>query len=121
MDAADLINSFLTGTYQVTRRAKVATVKGRAQPPVVTSLQVPACVQPANGRDLLRLPELRRSIETRRVYTATELKIGFQGSAFESDLISIDGMTWEVQNVEPWRASPSTDVGYWKCIVQATV
>jgi hypothetical protein len=119
VDAADLISDFATGTYTVTRRAAATLVKGRAQPGATSTLTVTASVQPASGRDLLRLPEGRRSIETRVVFTATQLLIGIEGAANESDLISIDGQTWEVQQVQSWRLSPSTDAPYWRCIVQA--
>lgn len=116
MDAASLISHFATGTYTVTRRASKTLERGRAEDGATSTLTIIASVQPASGRDLMRLPEGRRSVETRVVYTATQLLIGAQGSGFESDLISIDGNTWEVQQVQSWE---SVDPPYWRCIVQA--
>jgi hypothetical protein len=119
LDAASLIRSFATGTYTVTRRAAATVVRGRAQPGAISTLPVVASVQPASGRDLLRLPEGRRSIETRVVFTATQLLIAAQGSANNSDLILIEGTQFEVQQVQSWDGSPSSDAEYWRCIVQA--
>jgi hypothetical protein len=122
MDAADLIDSFATGyTYAVTRRAKAKSDgRGRMLPGASSSLTIEASVQPASGRDLMRLPEGRRSVETRVVFTATQLLVGAQNAAFESDLIAIEGRTWEVQQVASWNPSPTADPAYWRCIVQAT-
>lgn len=116
MDAADLIASFATGTYTVTRRVRANFVAGRPVAGATSSFTVTACVQSANGRDLMRLPELRRSMDTCVIYTATELKVGAQNSANESDLIAIDGISWEIQHVEAW---PQTRNLYWRCIAQA--
>jgi hypothetical protein len=121
VDAGDLINDFATGTYTVTRRAAATMVKGRAVPGATSTLTIAASVQPASGRDLLQLPEGRRSVETRVVFTATELLVGRQGAPNECDHILIDGQDWEVQQVQSWRLSPDTDAPYWRCIVQATV
>lgn len=124
MDPADIIDSFATNgasaLYQVTRRALVPPVRGRAMPPTTTTLEITASVQPASGRDLLRLPELQRSNETRVVFTASPLMIAAEDVAFMSDLVAIDGRSWEVQHVESWEASPTSDGAYYRCIVQAT-
>jgi len=117
LDAADLINSFATGTYAVTRRrASTFDANGVAIPdPSPIALQAVGCEQPATGRDLLRLPEGRRAVETRVLYTSTLLQIGGQGSGYEADRVTIDGATWEVQQVQTWPAA----VGYYRCILQA--
>lgn len=116
MDAGDLINSFSTGTYAVTRTAAATLVKGKRVAGATSTVNIIASVQPASGRDLLRLPEGRRSVETRIVYTATQLFVGAQGAGFESDVVTIDGEKWEVQQVQSWE---SVDPTYWRCIVQA--
>lgn len=126
MDSFDVLDSFTTGTYTVTRRPR-ATVGGDGvfQPGAPTTFTIgdgtpfPASVQPASGRDLLRLPEGRRSIETRVVYTNFELQTGGQATAFEADRIEIEGDSWEVQQLAPWRPSPESDVGYVRAIIQA--
>lgn len=117
LDASDVIASLDTGSYVVTRRAAATyDTHGRAQPGGTSTITIDASVQPASGRDLLRLPEGRRSIETRVVFTPTALLVGAQGAANEADLIAIDGKTWEVQQVETWPGA----VGYYRAIVQAT-
>lgn len=116
LDAADLIDSFATGPYTVTRRAAATWSNGVAVPdPSPTTFSITASVQPASGRDLLRLPEGRRSVETRVLYTSAQLQVGAQGGALEADRVTIDGAVWEVQHVELWPAA----VGYYRCIVQA--
>lgn len=120
MDALDLIRSF-GSTYTVTRRPRAQMVRGRAVPGTTSTLTIDACVQQATGRDLLRLPEGRRSIETRVVYSATALLTGAQGGTNEADLVAIDGLSWEVQHVEPWPGKTGRDVEHWRCLVQLTV
>lgn len=103
----------------MTRRARAAVtfVRGLAQPTTNTTFMITASVQPATGKDLLRLPELRRTNETRAIFTTTQLFTGDQGTAYEADLVTIDGDPWEVQHVEDWVQAGS-GVAY-KCIAQA--
>lgn len=116
LDAADLIDSLSTGTYTVTRRAAATNDgHGRAVAGSTSTLTITASVQPASGRDLMRLPEGRRTIETRVVYTTTRLLTGGQGAANEADLLTIDGASYEVEQVQTWPGA----VGYYRCIVQA--
>jgi hypothetical protein len=127
LDAADVIAELDTGTYTVTRRAAATTDgHGRKLPPLRTQLAIDASIQPANGRDLQRLPELRRASETRVIYTTTPLLVGGQGSANESDLLAIQAEVWfdrpglagivtvEVQHVESWP-------GYCRAICQVAL
>jgi hypothetical protein len=129
LDGADLIESFTTGTYSIIRRAaRVDDGHGRMQPGATSALSIRASVQPASGRDLLRLPEGRRSIETRVLYTTTPLLVGQQGGANEADLVQVPAADWhqdpnragtvlaEVQQIETWPAA----VGFHRVIVQAS-
>lgn len=123
MDLADLVDSFSTkpgsGTYPVTRRLSSTFVNGRAVPdPSPTTVQIVASVQPASGRDLLRLPEARRDNETRILFTVTKLWTGDQGGTYEADIVTVDGIAWEVQHVESW-IQPGGDPVY-RCIAQAS-
>lgn len=117
MDVGDLILAFAS-TYVVSRSTKSTYTKGRAVPGTTTTLTIAASVQPASGRDLLRLPEGRRSIETRVVWTPTPLLVGQQGENNEADIIAIGGGNWEVQHTEPWVDYLSGVTGY-RCIVQS--
>jgi len=117
MDAASLVESFLTGQYVVTRRERARFVSGIAVSGPTSSLSISASVQPATGADVLRLPEGRRLVETRVIYTTTQLLVGSEGSPNESDLISIDGQNWEVQHVESWQQAEGS---FFRCIAQVS-
>jgi hypothetical protein len=118
VDLAALVSSFATGSYLVTRRQSAGFGRGGvANPTSDSTIQVLASVQPASGRDLLRLPELRRTVETRVVYTITQLQVGDQQAGVEADLIAIDGQPWEVQRVETWQQPPYQGTAY-RCIAQ---
>jgi hypothetical protein len=119
VDVADLIDSFGTGTYTVTRRPAPTLVNGRAVPGVPATFDITASVQPASGRDLLRLPEGQRSIETCVLFTATQLLVAVEGSGNISDVVEIDGRKWEIQNVARWDNPANASAPYWKCIAQA--
>ena len=117
-DLVGLINSFATGTYSVLRRTSGGFTRGVANPTVDVTISIRASVQPATGKDLLRLPELRRSNETRVVFTTTQLMVGDQADPNEADIIMIDGERWEIQHCETWVHSSADIVGY-HCIAQA--
>lgn len=67
---------------------------------------------------MLRLPEGRRTTETRVLYTTTELYVGGVGESFEADKVSISSRDWEVVSVERWADGTSSRVGY-ACMIQA--
>lgn len=122
MDSFDLVSSFATAqSFTVTRTPKGGWARGRSAPAPPSSLTIIGAVQPAMGRDLLRLPEERRARETRVLFTTTEMFVGGQDAAFEADRVAIDGGTWEVQQVERFSDSmPPNDPSLFKCIVQVT-
>lgn len=119
MDIADLIASFstLASTYSVTRRAAATYVAGRAVAGATSAVQITASVQPATGRDLLRLPEGRRALETRVLFTTTQLFAGEQGGVNEADQVTIEGIVWEVQHVEEWVDAMTLTDGF-RCVAQ---
>lgn len=97
-DMADVVDSFATDTYVVTRRSPSTYTNGRLDAPVNTLLSIDASVQPAMGRDLQRLPEGNRTMEVRAIYTTAELFT--QGPNQDPDIIAIEGYAYEVQTVE---------------------
>lgn len=112
-----VIDALETGTYTVTRKpagSYVAGVWTKGQPSQTLTFSIVASIQPASGKELLRLPEGRRTEETRVVYSKTELQPGGQAQPFSADLLTIGGESWEVQNVMPWFDG----TGYWKAIIQ---
>lgn len=117
MNAVDLINDF-GASYTVTRRVRAKMVNGRAVPGATSMFTIVASVQPSSGRELLLLPELRRTQEARTVYTTTRLYTGGQSDPFEADQIAIGPNEWEVQFSNPWLGTPGTDDEHFKCLVQ---
>jgi hypothetical protein len=97
---ADTVRRFKTGTYVVTRRTPVAHVKGRAQPPTTAAINVDACVQPASGRQLQRLPDGMRDSEAIALWCEVELKT--KTTTTLPDLIAYRGASYEVQLVKPY-------------------
>lgn len=102
-----------TGKYTVIRRHAATSAKGKSKASTVApdEFEVTASVQPATGRDLQRLPEGRRTEETKTVITTTRLQVGGQGAEYEADRVVIDGAEWEAQNVKDWP-------GHCECLVQ---
>lgn len=116
MDIAALIERFNPIDIPLTRRASAPTVKGRAVAGGTTPLTIRGLVHPASGRDLQRLPEERRATETKVVYTSTQLLVGGEADNNEADLLTIEGKSWEVENVESWPGMP----GGFRCMAQVT-
>jgi len=122
VDLAGLIKSFSTSrpgqSYSVIRREPGGYQRGVAQPTVDQQITVTGSLQPATGADLLRLPEGRRSNETRVFFTTVQLQISDEGSPFEADIVMINGERWECQHVEQWIHSTADETAY-RCILQA--
>jgi hypothetical protein len=121
MDIFALISSFQTSPvgYMLTRTARGTTQRGRVQQGTTTTIfLIPAAQHPATGNDLRKLPEGRRAVETRVLYSTQEIFLGGQGAAYEADTVSIDGQNWQVEHVDTWVDSQSGARGY-KAIVQA--
>lgn len=116
LDAAQIIENLATHTdVAVTRRAAATYPAGIYIPGANTTIVLPfAVIVPTSGRELQRLPEERRSIETRTVYTAAQLLVGAQAGANEADLVNVDGVAWECQSSSEWDAS----TGYCAAIIQ---
>lgn len=118
LDAASIIARLSTHTnVAVTRHASAPTYPGGiANIGAPTTFTIAsATVWPANGRDLERLPEGRRSTETRNFASAVQLLVGAENGP-EADLINLDGngTLWEVQTSAEWDAAS----GYWLSLIQ---
>lgn len=112
MDLSDVIASFTTGTYVVTRASGPGTYTGgRLVAPNTTTLPVDACVQPTEGRDLRKLSEGERVREAKTVFSVDELKT--RSAANAADVIAIDGDSYEVVKVQRFAELGN----YWKTIV----
>lgn len=119
MDVESLVDSFNTsvsGTYTVTRHATTGFVRGRPLPTVDSTFPIEASVQPSTGKDLLILPELRRSQQRKILFTSTRLGVGGQQNVNEADTVSIDGDDWMVIQVQDWQQRFGAP-GY-RCLIQ---
>ncbi len=92
--AANALDVIATTPLTINRPGATVRVSGRASDGPATQTQVTASVQPASGRDLLRLPEGQRTKESRLVLTKGELRL--------RDYFDLDGETFEVAHVKPW-------------------
>ena len=121
LDTAALISSLSTGTYTVTRTPAGTFANGVAVPGTPTTLQITAAIYQASGRDLERLPEMRRSVATIKIFTTTQLRTGAQQGqgngegAYQADRITYNGLQYEVQQVGRY---PGT-ADFYSCIAQA--
>jgi hypothetical protein len=110
MDLSSVIDSFITGTYVVTRASGASSyVDGRLVAAGTSTLNVDAMVHPAPARELQKLSEGERRRDAKTVYATAQLKTRETGAA---DLISIDGDSYEIVKVERWAELGA----YWKCL-----
>ncbi len=116
MNISALIASFATGTYTVTRTARGTTTRGKTAAGTTSTLTITASVSPADGNDLMRLKEGQNAKETLTLFTATELYVGGQGSAYEADTVAIGSNSYEVTEVDTWNDPVSGGTGY-KCLL----
>jgi len=68
-----------------------------------TEFTITASVQPMTGSEMLLLPENRRELETKKIFTSTELYGIEKGKGVNADIIIIDGNEFEVVRVYPWK------------------
>lgn len=100
MDLSGAIISLGALPYNVTRRTTGGYTAGRLNAPSTATVPIVAMVQPLSGRDLKRMPEGMQTSELRAIWTTSELKLA--GGGFEPDLVTVDGISWEVQLFEDW-------------------
>lgn len=92
---------FPTGSYVVTRTARGTTTLGRYTPGATSTFEIVANVQDVDGDELQDLPEGRRGVDTRVVFTIADLIA--QGPDNDGDVITIDGEPWVVVRVRRAR------------------
>lgn len=94
-------------TITVHRKAASTLVNGIAtEGGDASTFTALASVQPAAGRDLLRLDEGERTREVLAIWTAAALQTASQSGHTAADVIDIPGRgSFEVQHVDNWSAS----------------
>jgi hypothetical protein len=68
-----------------------------------TEFTITASVQPMTGSEMLLLPENRRELETKKIYTSTELYGIEKGNGVNADIVIIDGDEFEVVRIYPYK------------------
>lgn len=113
MDLSDVIVDLADQTITITRFGAGAFVNGIAQAPSSSTFTCAASVQPANGRDLLRLEEGFRTRDVRALFVTTELRAADVAAGTAADQVELaDGTVFEVQHVEPWAMG-----AFWRAVV----
>lgn len=119
MNLAGLASRFATGTYAVTRRQSTFTAtRGAVDPPTQSSLTITASVTPVRGADLQKIPEGRRTNETRTFFTTTQLFVGDPQSGYEADQIAVGSLVFELVHLERWD-DPRSGGAMYKAIAVA--
>lgn len=117
---AGVVDNFqIPGGVKLERRT--SSIDGDGNPvrgePRRTQLQ-PVTVHPARGRDLLRLPEGDRTLETIVVFTREQLHTAREGVNEEADVLLYNSGGGEnryvVVSAEDWNAQS----GHWRCMAQ---
>lgn len=103
-DLSDVIESLGAAAYTVTRRGAVTAPGGIASEAASSTLSVRAIAWTLSGYELQRRLEGRTGIELRALLTKTAVFIpeDAAGGAGGGDVVTIDGLAYEVERVEKW-------------------
>lgn len=99
----------LLGSQTITRKRRGTQTWGADGRPssAETSSTLTASVQPATGRDLEQLPEGERHKDGVKAYVAPgSLRTADQHGGTAADLITVDGVDYEVQQVKAYSLGP---------------
>lgn len=105
MNVAGMIRRLSGKNRTVTRvdaDGAYSTEDGTFQPGDTITFPVMASVQPATPDDLVSIPEGDRDRERFRVYALCNLNNVIVSKLRKSDLIDIDGVSYQVESVEHW-------------------
>lgn len=75
---------------------------GRWSGGAIVDEEIRASVQPASGRDLLRLPEGLRTRDTVAILTDADLRTANETAGTKADRIVVSGEEYEVVAVDDW-------------------
>ncbi len=95
-DIPDIIDDFAVD-FVIKRQSAGTIANGRYTQAVSADIPASGTITPANSRDLLRLPEGRRTEVVKRIITKTELLLLPQ-----ADIVAFAGKSYEAQNVNEW-------------------
>lgn len=111
-----MIESFATGTYNVTRAiADGAYVEGVYQPPMTETIQVVGSLQVLSARESLLLPENERNKESYNFFTEIEIRPASENGLRPADRVSVNSEIFLVRSVARWQG---VDLPYFKALLQ---
>ncbi len=102
---SDMITTIMRFAVPVTVRrtdAGIVNAIGIYVPGADSTLTINACVQPANGRDIERLPEGMRTKDMYRIYSDALLYSAESPSGRPADVVEYKGDDLRVVRVERW-------------------
>ena len=97
-----LIDSFVTGTYTVSRSGEGYYREGIWQPGAVETLEVKGSLQPLTAREIkVAVPEGERLKQTYKFYSDKPLNVIGTQKLKTSDKVEINGETFKVIGFDP--------------------
>jgi hypothetical protein len=117
-----LINSFLTGSYLVTRSTAGTFVKGRYVPGSTETVTIKGSLQPLRGKEIKMIAEGERIQDHFTFYSDKPLVIINTKTFADADKVAINGDTYRVVGVESWQSqagfSSKVDLPHYKSILK---
>lgn len=102
-------------TYTVRRASGTGQyVNGKYQQPTSQTFQIQCSIQKLKPSEVLHLPEGERTKARVKIYTSAELRINDEANQLEADVITINGVDFEIDIVHLW---PGTS-GFYYCEAQ---
>lgn len=114
MNLSGVIGSLPSTILAVTRRGAGSYVKGRHTGGATEDLSIKAIVYPAGDRELRRLPEAMRTIETMGVVAGEILRTANESDGTQADRFVHGGRTYEVRAIEAY----GDIAGFWHALAQ---
>lgn len=97
----------------VTRRGPVTWIEGLPQRPPPDNFTLRASVQAMSGRQLERVPEGLRSHDWQNLYAPTTPVLRTaEADGPEADLVTVGGVTYEIQRVRHWGTHRPRHIHY---------
>lgn len=111
-----LIDRFLTTTYTITRNTSGQYKGGFYVPGPTQTMKMDGSLQPTSARELKLPEEGNRLRQYWKFYSDQPLLTNDTKSLANSDIVTIDGETYKVMNVEKYQGI-GVDLPYYKSIV----
>ena len=101
--SSELIDTFMTETITVKRKAPGAWVKGTFHAGPETTVKIIASVQPMTPNEVIKETQASRSREGVKVFTFERLNVSDESNTRASDKFMHDGKLFEIISVSNWN------------------